>query len=453
MKLSQKNSKKYLLSLRDDPDKLIEIILEQDRRIKQLEKRLEEAERAALRPAAPFRRPEEKRKKTRKKPGRKKGHSGFFRMIPQIIDETIDVPLTDCPECGLPVDKTKPVTQYIEEIPPVRPHVTKLITHRTKCSHCGSRVRSSHPLQVSFASGAAGVQLGPRALSFVLELSYKYGLTKRKSAEILKSAFNLSFSPGGIVHAAFRLGNRLDKTYQQLKQTLKHSPVLHADETSWWVGNPHWWLWVFTNHDLTLYQVCPSRGRDVIRNTIGDSFKGVLVSDCLNIYDDVSPIQHKCYAHHLKAISHAIENHSLKGEGFLCDVRNLLETTIILSKIWDSFSKKDKHDLRNRLDRQTEKLLHCPRGDPTEESVRKRLFKQKDHLFTFLDYPGVDPTNNLAERQLRPAVIARKISCGNKTEKGALTWQILTSLAASTQRYEESFRPLIQQAVYAFAIS
>lgn len=453
MKLSQKNREKYILSLRDDPDKLIEIILEQDRLIKQLEEQLNEAKRAALRSAAPFRRPEKKHKKNPQKQGRKKGHPGSARIIPTTVDETIEVPLTVCPECGFPVDDTKPVEQYIEEIPPIRPHTTRLITHRAQCKHCGARVRSSHPLQVSLASGAAGVHLGPRALSLALELMYQHGLTKRKVATVLKSAFNLSISPGGLIQAAHRIGKRLSKTYQNLKQTVKQAPVLHADETSWWVGGPHWWLWVFTNPELTLYQVQPSRGRKVVQDIIGESFNGVLVSDCLNIYDDVCPIQHKCYAHHLKAISQAIESHPQKGEGFLLNSRSLLQTAIIVGKIWDTFSQKDKLDLRMRLERRANKLLKLPRGDPGEESIRRRLLKQHDHLFTFLDYPGVDPTNNLAERQLRPAVIARKLSCGNKTPKGARTWQILTSISATSQQNQLSFRHIIEQAVFAFSHS
>jgi transposase len=85
------------------------------------------------------------------------------------------------------------------------------------------------------------------------------------------------------------------------------------------------------------------------------------------------------------------------------------------------------------------KLLETPRSQPQEESVRNRLYKQRDHLFTFLDHEGVDATNNLAERQLRPAVISRKISCGNKTAKGARTWQILASIAATCAQQAQSF--------------
>jgi hypothetical protein len=89
--------------------------------------------------------------------------------------------------------------------------------------------------------------------------------------------------------------------------------------------------------------------------------------------------------------------------------------------------------------------LTAPRPTTLEEKVRRRLEKQQDHLFTFLEHADVDATNNLAERQLRPAVIARKVSCGNKPPQGARTWEILTSLAATCAQQSQSFAKLVSQ--------
>jgi hypothetical protein len=89
-------------------------------------------------------------------------------------------------------------------------------------------------------------------------------------------------------------------------------------------------------------------------------------------------------------------------------------------------------------------LLGTVRMDkPQEEAVRMRLQRQIDHLFVFLEKPGVEATNNPAERQLRPAVIARKILCGQRTWKGAQAWQVLASLAASARQTGQSFIDLI----------
>ena len=100
-----------------------------------------------------------------------------------------------------------------------------------------------------------------------------------------------------------------------------------------------------------------------------------------------------------------------------------------------------------RLEERASQLLAVPRSQPQEEQIRNRLSKQQDHLFTFLKHREVPATNNLAERQLRPAVITRKISCGNKTDKGARTWEILASMAATTTQAKQSFCELIRRAV------
>jgi len=177
----------------------------------------------------------------------------------------------------------------------------------------------------------------------------------------------------------------------------------------------------------------------LLSEILGENFGGVLVSDCLAIYDDATAVQQKCYAHHHKAIRKAKALHPLQGEGFLCEVAAMLRAVVALQHQKAFLSLETFSHLRQGLEYKAVQSLEPPRSEPNEEAVRNRLNKQRDHLFTFLDHDGDDATNNLAERQLRPAVIARKISCGNKTQKGARTWQILTSLAATCAQRATSF--------------
>ena len=440
-----------LESLRGDPDRLIEIILAQARVIEDLRARVEALERrgddeeAPPRSAAPFRLPEKKRKKSPRPPGRKKGHRGAKREVPEVIDEEAHVPLPCCPDCGGAVTQVRPIEQVIEEIPPVRPRVTRVVTHQGRCARCGV-VRSRHPLQTSTATGAAAVQLGPRAVGVALELNQRMGVTKRKTCEILRSLFGLRLTPGGLVHAAHRMARRLGPRYEAMRLAARRSSFLHADETSWWVGEPGWSLWVFTRPDLTLYRVEPTRARQVIFDTLGTEYGGVLVSDCLSVYDNASPVQHKCYAHHLKAISQAMENHPAEGAGLLASIRALLRRAMTIKRLWPDLTGVERHHARGYLAQQSDHLLRAPPAHPTELAVQRRLLKQEDHLFTFLDHPGVEATNNLAERQLRPAVIARKVSCGNRTSKGARTWQTLASIAATATQNGQSFLEIIANA-------
>ena len=152
---------------------LVELVLEQGRLIAQqraaieaLERRVSELEEALRQSggggggAAPFRVPPDKRKETPKPPGGRPGHEGHFRVAPAQVDEIIEVPLAQCPECGEPVGWSKALEQTVVELPAVRPRVVRLRTHRGCCARCGTVVQSTHPLQVSRAAGALAGALG-----------------------------------------------------------------------------------------------------------------------------------------------------------------------------------------------------------------------------------------------------------------------------------------------------
>jgi len=433
-------------------------IEQQEATIQQLEQQLEQAQRARKRQAAPFRVADKKRKRQRKPPGRKPAHPAAWRKPPEpkASDEHIEVPLECCPVCGemLDVCNQKALEQTILEIPEIQPRVIRLRTYSNECQGCQQRVRSEHPIQVSTAVGSAGTHLGPRAIGLASDLNKRLGLPMRKTSQVLQQMTGLSVSAGGLSQAMDRAAERLHPRYDELLDTLRQSETLHCDETGWWVATAGYWLWVLTNEHGTYYRIVPSRNRDTARALIGEDFQGVLVSDCLAIYDDLNPHQHKCYAHHLKAISQALQTPSGAHSSYLLELRTLLHTAMLLKRLMPDLKEEFILQIRHRLEERADQLLSQPRGDPDsdaqahqEEKIRQRLSKQRDHLFTFLDHPDVEATNNRAERQLRPAVISRKISCGNKTQAGARTWEILASLAATAQHHGESFVDIVADAM------
>jgi transposase len=438
---------------------LVEMVLEQRRAIEQqreaiaaLEKRVRQLEEALEQRgggppgAAPFRVEPHRRKALRKRPGRSEGHRGEFRIAPELIEQTIEVRLEQCPGCGSAMGKTIPVQQNIIELPLVRPLTVRLITHRGRCPGCGRVVQSRHPLQVSLACGAAATQLGPRALASAALLRHGVGLTVRSCCTVLDKFFSLRVSAGGLCQALDRLARRMEGSYEQLSAQLQSSPVVHTDETSWWLQNERSMLWVFATPERTLYRVVEHRDRATLHQTIGPDYGGVLVSDCLSVYDDATTLQHKCYAHHLKAIA-AARSGRASPSGWLSSVEALLKSAIGLSKERAALDQQQWERRLNALRLAAHAVLEeTPRPCPQEEAVRARLWKQRDHLFVFLEKPGVDATNNLAERQLRPAVIRRKLSCGNKTRRGARTFEILTSLAATCRQRGEDFIHLASNA-------
>src|SRR4030088_185071 len=344
------------------------------KRIAQLEEALAAAQRAAHRQAAPFRVESQKRARAPKRPGRKRGHPGAFRHEPDHIDEDLMAKLCSCPHCGGAQFKDQhAIEQLIEDIPPVRPHVTRLTIYQGTCVGCGQSVRSKHPLQVSLAVGAAGVHLGPRALALAADLNKAKGLSMRKTCAVLRDCFGLQLSSGGLSQALDRLAAKIKPQYDALAIELRRAPVLHSDETSWWVAGPGWWLWVFTTQLLTFYVVAQSRGRKLLSDILGKDFGGVLVSDCLAIYDDATALQQKCYAHHHKAIREAKALHPHQGEGFLCELEAMLRDGVALQQHKALPNLETFRDLRQGLEHKAVLLLESSRSEPNEDEIAPNL--------------------------------------------------------------------------------
>lgn len=436
-------------------DELIELLLQQAERIATLEAQvarlteaLEQRDTGPTPPAAPFRIDDARRARPPKRAGRKKGHPGARRQPPPVT-ERIEVPLPGCPECGGAVTGCRPVHQIIEELPEIRLRVVELVTWRGRCRACGP-VASRHPLQRSSAVGAAGVLLGPKALEVAARLRAEWHLPVRKVCAILEQVFGLRITPGGLVHALGRVSERLRGAYEALEQQIRASAVVYSDETSWYVGAPRGSaLWVFATPEATLYRVVAKRTRAQLQAILGEGFGGVLVSDCLSLYDEASARQHKCYAHHLRAIRKAEAVHPSGGSAYLSQVTLLLKAAMAVKAEQARQSRAWREARREGLERWAEQLLETPRGQPEEERVRQRLSKQRDHLFVFLEQEAVEATNNLAERQLRPAVISRKVSCGNRTWRGARQWETLASLMATCAQTGRSFGDLVRTALFA----
>ena len=399
---------------------------------KTLQDQLDEAQRQAARQAAPFRRRDAQRvpDERRKRPGRPKGHPGVYRTVPPQIDEQVVVPLPACPQCGGGVEAVEPIEQFIEEIPPVRPRVTHLITYRGQGPHCGE-VPSTHPLKTSGATGAAQTQLGPRALALATTLNKQHGLTMRTTCRVLDQVAGLRLSPGGLAQVVQRLGHKAEAPYAALIVDIRAAAAVNVDETSWYIGGPGPWLWVFTTATETVYRVESTRGRAVVTETLGPDFTGVLVSDCLASYENVPYRTHKCIAHHLRAIAEARQRPDTVDPGYLDQWKLFFQTVIGYWRARPNLSAAEFAARRSHLEAWLDRLLALERTQPGDVAIRNRIGKRRGSILVCLYEPAAEPTNNRAERDLRPAVITRKVSCGNKTEAGKRSFEVLRSVASS----------------------
>lgn len=405
--------------------------------VQTLEEKLQESKRQA----GPFRRRETLKKppEKKKRPGRRKGHKAAWRPRPPEIDREINVPLCSCPNCKGELTDLRKREQIIEEIPPVRPEYIRLTTWTATCPNCG-KVESNHPLQTSRAVGAAGTHLGPRAQALAVVLAHRMSLPMRRVCEVLETLCGLKLTPGGLAQLLQRAADRVEPLYADIVRRVRESDAVFADETSWYVGEPSWWLWVFETEGVTLFRIERGRGSDVVLDTLGTDYKGMLVSDCLVSYNAIDCRKHKCIAHHLRVLvehEQALEKRGIHSR-YLLLWKTLLRDVITTWNNREALSAGDYGRKCVQLFGGVKNLLDESPPEPEEVAFRNRLARQRDHLLGCLGEPAAEPTNNRAERALRPAVISRKFSCGNRTIAGKEAWVRLRSVTETLRKQAEA---------------
>jgi transposase len=399
--------------------------------VERLKAELEQSRRAGKRQAAPFSKGAPKAHP--KRPGRKPGHPSSHRPAPppEQVDRTIEVPPpATCPECHTPLDDV-PVQvhdQYQVDLPEPKPVITRFRVPVARCPACFRRVQGRHPEQTSDALGAAAVQFGPRLLGFAADLKHRVGTPFRKAAAVLATLTGLVVSAAALVRGSQRLARLARPSYDALVEAARASVVQHVDETGWKIGGRSAWLWVFADAHATLYRIRRSRGHEVVVEVLGEDYGGVLVSDCFLAYDPLQFTKSKCAAHLLKRCSEVEQGKTRGAVRFRRRVAALLRMAMALKRRRGTISDRGYAVLRGKLHAELDRLLAGAYTDPDNAKLAKLLRKHRDSVLAFLDHDSVDATNNLAEREVRPAVIARKLSAGNRTEAGAEAHAVLASV-------------------------
>ena len=408
--------------------------------VEELRRQLEELRRSNKRQAAPFSKGAPK--ENPKPPGRKPGHPPSFRMIPQRVDRIEDVPLafTVCPECGGRIEQIEVVPQYQTDLPPIEPTTTRFDIHIGQCKRCGKRVQGRHKDQTSDALGRASVQIGPNVLSLGCEMKHRLGISYGKVHTFFQSVFAFPISRSTFVRADTRLADLFEPTYQQLILSIRGKKAVCGDETGWKIAGHNAWLWVFTQEEITIYLIDPSRAHPVIERVLGEDFQGVLGCDCFLSYNAVSYRQQKCLAHLIRNAKDIEKTKSRGAVRFPRAVQRMLQAAIRLKRRQDQLSPHGYAVARGRLEAALDRLLESALTDPDNARFVQRLHKHRDRLFVFLYHDAVQPTNNAAERALRPAVIARKLSAGNRTVQGAKNHSILASVIQTCRQQDQDFR-------------
>lgn len=368
--------------------------------------------------------------KRRRKTGRKNGHPGACRPAPARIDQVIEHKLTECPTChnllGEPCGKH---SQIVEDIPPVKPTVTRHDIYEYQCAPCGTKVIA--PMTEALPKATLGLRL--TLLSAFLH--YALGMTTRNICTWLRTFCQFQVSPGGLVLHWQRLAELLMPVYEDLGKAARLSTVLNADESGWRIGGRTAWIWCFTSKLLAYYVLTPSRAGPVVKKVLGSFFKGILITDFFGAYNRIKAFaKQKCVVHLLREVKQvSLRNRSKEWMRFARRLKRLMHEALKLVIDRDILGKS-KYDKRvANLHMRLADIFGASYRDKDCERLAKRLAKHSEELFVFLLHRDVPADNNHAERQMRFAVVMRKNSYGNRSKRGAQAQAILMSIFRTCQ--------------------
>jgi transposase len=375
-------------------------------------------------------------------PGAKQGHRGTRRAAPGHIDHRREHRAERCPECGSRLQRCEETrTRYTEDIPDIQPEVTVHVIHRDWCPKCRKRVEPAVP------EALPGATLGNHVLVLSAWLHYALGNTLSQIVEVFNFHLQMKITCGGLVGMWYRLQAILYAWYEQIQREALHSAVLHGDESGWRVNGKTHWLWCFTTRNLTFYMINRSRGSPALMNFFVEEFTGVLVTDFWGAYNAVvCALRQTCLVHLLRELEHT-ERYKSPGKHwpeFAKKLRRLVGDAIRLWRARVETPVASYASRRERLATRLQELLDTPWQNRHAKRLIKRLRRHQNDLFTFLDQSDVPFDNNTAERAIRPAVIIRKNSYGNRSERGADCQAVLMSIFRTLkQRGHDPIRTIV----------
>ena len=388
-----------------------------------------------------------------RKRGGQDGHKGVARKKPETNASPVVLSLENCPDCGSTLGE--PCDSYartVTDIPPMRPLVYDLIVNRYSCHACGRRVSGEPPLPPHTA-------FGPSLASFVATMRMQ-ATSFEKIAMLLKQFFSIHVSKATLQRIEQWVADRLRPKYMKLKASLKSHKHCNLDETSLRVNGDNGWMWVASTNSSSVYVIANTRGKRVPIELLS-GYSGVMVHDAWKPYDAITTARHQLDLLHTNRwferaeVRHGIEPRSLLGNEKAKMVRRGRPPDELISFgdeyrsiISYAVSKKDGTE-RARLmafrkcTARMEHLLSRPYHDADCIRISKELRRRKDTLFTFLKHPGVPWHNNDAENAIRQGVLHRKVSGGRRTWKGADSLQCILSVYRTSLKKGINFTELV----------
>lgn len=373
--------------------------------------------------------------------GGQPGHPGRHRELlgEERVDRVVDVAPAACRGCGAglrleagPCDPADERVQVVE-LPPVRAEVTEYRLAARQCGSCGVVTRAARPAEAGHGS------FGPRLHGVATLLVGRYRLSRREAVACLAELGEVELSVGALARLEQVTSAALAPVVDEAATAVRQATVANLDETGWWQGKTRSWLWTVVTDTLTLFRLDPTRSKAVAQALLGLDWTGIVGSDRYSAYRYLPLDQRQlCWAHLIRDFRKiAAYNQHQRPLG-----ERLLAITTRIFAVWYRFraAKIDRPTLLLELaPLQTELRQALEDGLKPPHAVVAgalcgNLLASWPALWTFARVAGVEPTNNAAERALRPAVLWRKGSFGTQSDDGSRFVERIMTVAASCKQ-------------------
>jgi transposase len=377
-----------------------------------------------------------------RRPGGQPGHEGQTRALVPVEEVDVIVPLkpVQCAHCAqlLLGEDPDPERHQVTEILPVRPVITEYQVHRLVCPGCGEATRAVWP------AGVPTGGFGPRGQAITALCTGAYHLSKRTTQRVLEDLFGVSLGGGTVANLEQATVQAVAEPVAEARAYVQAQPAAYLDETGWREGPQRAWLWTAVTAGVTVFVVRLSRSARVAQELLGAQLWGYLVTDRWSAYTWYPTWRRQlCWAHLLRDIEAMIERGGRSrelGEALRAQIRQTfhwwhrvrdgtLAHASFVSYMWP---------VRHAVERLLEEGQTC--GVPKTEGACREILKRRQALWTFVRHPEVEPTNNMAERAIRPGVLWRKGSFGTQSAAGS---RFVESMMTVVATLKQQHRPVL----------
>lgn len=375
----------------------------------------------------------------KKKRGAPVGHPGWFRKTPTQYDWAVDVAAPKrCPNCDGSVrgfDEAAPIEHLQEDIIDGRYRVVLYRHEAARCEACGKVAQKPGDGEI------LNSRIGPHLRSKAIFFRNVIGISYRKIPQAIEELFGITFTPAALIGFETMLADKAKPIVDDIAKKLGSSDdAVHADETYWTLNGERAYYWVHCDARFAHFQFDTSRSGQVSRDVLGEHFTGTLVTDCYAGYEaHTAGAKQKCLSH-LARTAHDWQKLTTAGSNdfaFFEAIREFVRTGCRFHRLRNNGELTEAQQISEKiwLRERLQQLIAFPVSHEKALTLQKRILKHQHEWLVFLDDPRVPPTNNMAERALRPLVVLRKITFGHRSHAGAVRMGRLMTIAETAKRH------------------